>query len=217
MPRPGPAGGANSAPPDLLVGFRGEERKGKGRGKGRARRKERERKWSGRGVEERRQRQREGRGMEREEFCAVVRKNADAGVRVGELAVSNLSYETVKFCRRSRGLTDRSGRDDPSLSLPVNTRRAVTLIITSRQHGPSLSLPVNTRWAVTLNTTGRHCHLPSTPTLRRTCAAWATTRCATQKWNLDSELNRKSTVASTSHRSLRRPEPDSRLYMHAVK
>ena len=44
----------------------------KGREKERARRKERERKWSGRGVEERRRRQREGRGMEREEFCAVV-------------------------------------------------------------------------------------------------------------------------------------------------
>ena len=28
---PDPAGGANSAPPDLLVGFRGEERKGKGK------------------------------------------------------------------------------------------------------------------------------------------------------------------------------------------
>jgi len=65
---PDPAGGAHSAPPDLLVGFWGEERKGKG--KGETERKGKKMEWKRSGGKERGQR--EGRGMEREEFCAVV-------------------------------------------------------------------------------------------------------------------------------------------------
>jgi len=76
---PDPAGGANSALPDLLAGFGGGKgrEKGSGKGKERAMGKEGERKM-GAGVkrgEERRRGQREGReeeGKRKGGICAVV-------------------------------------------------------------------------------------------------------------------------------------------------
>jgi len=73
-----PAGGANSAPSELLAGLWGDERKGKGKGEGGRKGKDKEVK--GEKGEERRRGQRKGREKEgegkrkrgREEFCAVV-------------------------------------------------------------------------------------------------------------------------------------------------
>jgi len=71
MPRPGPAGGANSAPPDLLVGFRGEERKGKG--KGETERKGKKMEWKRSGGKETATKRREGNG-ERGILCSCEEK-----------------------------------------------------------------------------------------------------------------------------------------------
>ena len=83
MLRPERAGGANSAPPDLRVGFWGEEGKGRERkgqrgttGKGSEREKEGEKEKGIKGREgggtENETKDEKGRGREREDLCAVV-------------------------------------------------------------------------------------------------------------------------------------------------
>jgi len=64
---PDPAGRANSAPPDLLVGFGGKERKGKWKGKGRERKGERERNGKENEVKGKRMGGMEGQRLGREE------------------------------------------------------------------------------------------------------------------------------------------------------
>jgi len=66
MLRPEPAGGANSAPPDLRVGFWGTK------GKGSEREKEKGIKGREGGGRENETKDEKGRGREREDLCAVV-------------------------------------------------------------------------------------------------------------------------------------------------
>jgi len=74
---PDPAGRANSAPPDLLVGFGGKEIKGK-RGEGKGKKGREGKKWKGKGSEREKDgrnggaKGREGRGRERVDNCAKL-------------------------------------------------------------------------------------------------------------------------------------------------